>query len=223
MKMKKIVMLVFFIGILPLSMMAQDDDMYFVSKKKTASTSSKEPTYYVGSDRNVDEYNRRGGLRSSYKKIGTDAAGNDIIEFDSKPGLYPDTSYVDTLFLSSKKKYIDENDYKYSRYMSRWDGYYGWYDPWYYGHWGYGPYWRSRYYWYDPWYSSYYGWYSSYYGWYDPWYYNYWGWYDPWYYSYWGWYYPGYSSYWWPGGYAYHTDYGYPGGGGSSHRGSLSY
>ena len=188
MKIKKLFLLFVLAGAMPLSMMAQDDDLYFTPSKKAAKTSSSvenKPAYYVGSNRDVDEYNRRGKFRSTYQKIGVDSLGNDIIEFQAGTGIYPDSTYVDTMWVSPKQKYQDDEDYAYSRRMSRWDGYYGWYDPWFYGHWGYRPwgYWG----WYDPWYYSYYGWYDPwYYGYYGyPWYYG-WGPYDPWYYGYYG-------------------------------------
>ena len=202
MKMKKLFLLFVLAGAMPLSMMAQDDDLYFTPSKKVAKTSSSvenKPAYYVGSNRDVDEYNRRGKFRSTYQKIGVDSLGNDIIEFQAGTGIYPDSTYVDTMWVSPKQKYQDDEDYAYSRRMSRWDGYYGWYDPWFYGHWGYRPwgYWG----WYNPWYYSYYGWYDPwYYGYYGyPWYYG-WGPYDPWYYGYYGY---GWGGY--PGGTYYGT------------------
>ena len=76
-------------GVLPQTAAAQDDDLYFVPKKQAKQESGADaayqrkdaPTYYCGSNRNVDEYNRRGKLKSYYQKIGTDSLGNDIIEF----------------------------------------------------------------------------------------------------------------------------------------------
>ena len=82
MKMKKLFLLFVLAGAMPLSMMAQDDDLYFTPSKKVAKTSSSvenKPAYYVGSNRDVDEYNRRGKFRSTYQKIGVDSLGNDII------------------------------------------------------------------------------------------------------------------------------------------------
>lgn len=207
--MKKIVLLTVLLGAMPLSMMAQDDDLYFTPKKQAATQNSgqanvaERPTYYIGSNRDVDEYNRRGKFWSHYQKIGTDSTGNDIIQFQKGRGVYPDSTYIDTTFVG--KYYdtmIDGDDYAYSRRMSRWDGFY---DPWLYDYaWGYGPYWRYS--WYDPWYYGYAGWYDP---WYDPWYYGYagWGWGWP-YYRYYGWggpYYWGYAGwgypYYWGGGY----------------------
>ena len=198
--MKKQLILMLLLGALPLSMMAQDDDLYFVPSKKEAQKVEKSisyndrPAYYVGSNRNVDEYNRRGRFRSSYQKIGTDSLGNDIIEFQVGSGLYPDTTYVDTAWVSPRQQdfYSGDDEYVYTRRMNRWDNWYGWYDPFYYRHWGYMGY--------------------GYYGWYDPWLYDSWyyGWYDPWYYGY-GWPYYGYYGYYgygWPY-YGYYGYYGY--------------
>ena len=106
--MKKLFLLFVLIGAMPLFMMAQDDDLYFTpSKNKAAKESSRKetPTYYVGSTRDVDEYNRHGRFRSSYQKVGTDSLGNDIIEFHVGDGIYPDTSYVDTTWVSPEVKY----------------------------------------------------------------------------------------------------------------------
>lgn len=186
---------------LPIQGMAQTDDLYFVPKKQVESSRPKvlqerddAPAYYVGSHRSVDEYNRRGKFRSSYKTVGKDSLGNDIIQFEPGTGLYPDSVYSAQQGRFDRGRnygWDDDDDYRYSRRMSRFDDYWGFYDPWYVGRWGY-PYWRSRWYggWYDPWY------YSSYYGWYDPRYSSYYGWYDPWYYGgYYGWGYPYYYGY----------------------------
>lgn len=170
-----------------LNVMAQDDDMYFTPKKKTAAEKAREAaakeeirrhsignTYYVGSDRDVDEYNRRGKYGSYFEKVGTDSIGNDIIEFHVGDGTYPaltdnDTTIIDIVsndFDNSKKKskreYVDEDSYIYSRNFSRFDGFYS---P-YYSSWYYRPgYYHTYFGFYDPWY-------------WDPWYYN--AWYDPW-------------------------------------------
>ena len=194
--MKKLILLTL-ISALPLGMMAQDDDMYFVPTKENvakeaASYGMPRNTYYSGSDRSVDEYNRRAW--STVAPI--DSAGNDIIDFSAVRGVYPDSAYTE----------VNDNDYQLTRRMSRfddytpsqayWDGYrdgrwsspwhysswYSWYDPWYYDSW---------YYWRNPWYYS--SWYG---GWYDPWY-GY-GWYSPWRYGYRGYYY-GYRHGWYGG------------------------
>ncbi|MFQ7113880.1 hypothetical protein [Hallella bergensis] len=204
--MKRLFLLLLIAGSVSVSTLAQSDDLYFVPQKTTKpaqpGTSDDRPTYYRGSNRGVDEYNRAGRFRSYYQKIGTDSLGNDIITFQSGKGVGPDTSYIDTAYVYPGSVDFDD-DFEYTRRMSRWDGYYdpwlyarapwrfgwygGWYDPWYYGYSG----------WYDPWYYSWYG------GWYDPWYYGYGGWYSPYYrgwYGYpYGWY--GYSNGWYGGGY----------------------
>ena len=180
------------IMLMPMAATAQDD-MYFVPTKDNVKKASQKygmpkDTYYCGSNRDVDEYNRR--LRSTVEVIDGDTIATDIISFDPVNGEYPDTLAT-----------MQQEDYKCTRSMSRWDDYevsnaywhgytdgrfnrwYGWstfYDPWYYSSW-YG--------WYDPWlYSSWYGgWYGPWHGgWYGGWY----GWDDPWYYGYWGGYYP---------------------------------
>ena len=191
--MKKLVLLSVLLGAMPITMMAQDDDLYFVPTKENVAKEAEKygmptDTYYAGSTRSTDEYNRRAWSRVAP----IDSAGNDIIDFSAEKGVYPDSAYSDL------------NDYKYTRRMSRFDdytpsaaywlgyrdgrwaspwyypGYYAWYDPWY-----------------DPWYFGNFGYYG-YYGWYDPWYspYYYSTWYYPWRYryGYWGGYYPRYRG-----------------------------
>lgn len=155
----------------------------------------------------MDEYNRGGRIFSHFEHVGTDSLGNDIIQFHVGKGMVPDSIYDDAYFA---QKYINQDeDFDYTRRMSRWDGYY---DPWFYGYYGYGPYyWRSRMWgWHNPWRYGYYaGWYDPWFDpWYDPWYYGYarWygGWYDPWYYGWGGWYGPWY----WGGPMIGHVSYG---------------
>jgi hypothetical protein len=156
---------------LPLSMMAQDDDMYFVPTKENVAKETKNygmptNTYYSGSNRSVDDYNGR--LSSSVTPI--DSVG----------------------------KEVETDDYKYTRQLSRfddytpsqayWEGYRDgrWSSPWYYGRYG----WYST--WYDPWYIS---WYDP---WYDPWYYGgYYGWSSSWRYGWYGSYYRPWGYYSW--------------------------
>ena len=211
---------------LPLSMMAQDD-LYFVPTKKakvevvTDNYGLPKDTYYEGSDRSVDEYNRR--LKSTYTEIEGDSTKVDIIDFNGQKGVYPDSVKNGDFELTEKLRRFDGYDltdkaafwagYQKGRYDWGWHspwyystyGWYpGWCDPWYdyvwYGGW-YGPWYRHWYGWYDPWYSPWY--YRSWYGLYDPWYYGYYGWYggwyggwyDPWFYGY-GWGYPYYWNGW---------------------------
>ena len=175
----------YFLTFLPLSMMAQDDDLYFGSKKKktveqtTDRYGMPKDTYYPGSSRSVDEYNRRYAL--------TDSTRSDIIDFTGEKGVYPDSVDEDFKITKEMSRF---DDYRLADNAAFWAGYeaglhnWGWFSPWYYNRYG----WYSG--WYDPWYSWRYG----YYGWYDPWYYGYAGWYDPWYYGYgyYGWGYPYY-------------------------------
>lgn len=161
---------------IPVCLIAQDD-LYFVPTKKNVENSARgygipSNTYYSGIDRSVDEYNRRGSYVEQL-----DSAGNDVITFSPELGVYPDSAIQD--------------DYEYTRRMTRFDNYdwvdaynegyrdgytstWGWYDPWYY---------NSLYYsgWYGGWHYPWrYGWYT---GWYDPWYRPYWhyGWHSSWY------------------------------------------
>ena len=188
MKMMNKMMVSLLLGALPLTMMAQDDDMYFVPSKKSAvrATSVNDgptSTYYSGSSRSVDDYNRRGG-GSYYQVIANDTTGNDIIDFSAVQGVYPDSAQTE--------------DFALTRQMSRWDGYTPAETYWQ----GYSD-GRSDALWHSPWYySSFYPWYDSYWYWHDPWSYRHYGWYSPWYDP---WYYGGY--YWhhpyWYGGYHY--------------------
>ena len=191
MNMKKWFLMMAVMGAMPLSVMAQyDDDMYFVPSKKSVENTVVKPatversTYYSGSSRDVDEYNRMGG--SYYQALPADSA-SDIIDFAGGVGVYPDSLQMG-------------DDFQLTREMSRWDGYdpgesfwagyyagratrWGWHSPWYYS---------SFYPWYDPWYDP---WYYA--GWYDPWYYG--GWYGPYgYYGYYGWHRPYYYGWYAP-------------------------
>ena len=178
--MKKLILLTL-VSAFSLSLMAQDDDMYFVPTKENLAKEAKkygmpQNTYYSGSNRSVDDYNRR--AQFSYP---VDSTGNDIIDFSAVRGVYPDSMIASA---------NENDDYKLTRRMSRfddytpseayWDGYragrwsspwfnswYSWYDPWYYDSWWY---------WNDPFY------YSSWYSWRYPYYYY--TWYSPRYYSY---------------------------------------
>jgi len=202
--MKRTLLLFALAGVTPLSLMAQDDDMYFVPQKETKVATPKEnkvserPTYYSGLDCDVDEYNRRGRLKSYYQKIGNDSLGNDIIEFHAGDGTYGTEFDNDTLavYPGSERYYDDaEDDYACSRNLGRFDGFYGWYDPFFYSYWG-SLYWRSYYGWYSPWY----------YGYYDPWYYGGWyGWGYPYYYGWSAWHPAHYYAYRGPSGTMNHS------------------
>ncbi len=207
--MKKLLMILTLMGVLPLNMLAQDDDMYFVPTKENKAKEAESyglptHTYYAGSNRSVDEYNR-------YNMTGVvakDSVGNDIIDFSAVRGVYPDSVAADG----------GEGDYELTRRMTRFDDYTPsqaywagyrdgrWMSPWYYNSW-YSWYDYDMWYWDNPYY------YSSLYGWYSPWYYGYYG-YRPWYhYGYYGYY--GYRP--WNYGYIGYY-YGGGRGGGSHHR-----
>ena len=203
--MKKLLLISMLIGAMPLAMMAQDDDLYFVPKKKKAQVEKvKEYTPMVAPQPKAE---------SSYEVIDGDTTKLDVIDFTEGRGVYPSDT-LETEDYALTKKMMRFDDYEVSDNSAFWAGYnagrssmFAWHSPWYYSRYGFG--------WYDPWYSPwYYGsWYSPYYySWYDPWYY---GWYDPFYTS-WGWpyygYYSWYSPYWYGGYYPYYPHY--PGGGG---------
>jgi hypothetical protein len=175
---------------LSLSMQAQDDDMYFVPSKESKAQDAKNyglprNTYYSGSQRSVDDYNRK-----SWTIVPADSTGNDIIDFSAVRGIFPDSATVDSASVASGE------DYQLTRKMSRfddytpsqayWDGYRDgrYMSPWYYSYnswyWNDPWYWRSSWYWNDPWYYGYYSpWYYG--GYHSPWYYG--GYYNPWYYG----------------------------------------
>ena len=210
--MKKVILLAALLVAMPLAISAQDDDLYFTPKveaKKEAAAraeyervlrEAREREYkelaanYCGSQRGVDEYNRGGRFMSQLQHIATDSLGNDIINFKVGRGVASDSIYDDALFA---QKYVkDDDDFEYTRDLSRWDGYY---NPWLYDYYGWSPYyWRSSYWgWRNPWRYGYYS------GWYDPWFDYY---YDPWMYGYAGYYGPGYYG---PGYYGWNSYY-YP-------------
>ena len=162
--MKKLLLISMLIGAMPLAMMAQDDDLYFVSKKKKSAVVEEaqdqfglpKDTYYAGSNRSVDEYNRR--FRSQVEQIG-DSTKVDVINFNGEKGVYPDSLKED---FKLTKKMTRFDDYQLSDNAAFWAGYragrydWGWHSPWYYSRWG----------WYDPWY------YRGYWGWSYPYYYR---------------------------------------------------
>ncbi len=205
--MKKLVLLsLLVVGFVPMSLFAQDD-MYFVPKKAeknvqsaTRKTVGDSLSPVKSLDMTVDEYNRR-HMKSSYKVIGADSLGNDIIEFEPGDGKYPD---VDTVNVFQAPQFDD--DYYYSAQMGLFNNYYGWYDPFFYGYLSnrWNHYYGLWYPWYNPWanglYDSWYnGWYYGLYPW------NYYGWWfeNP---IYWGW--GMYELFSW--GYPrYHVNYGY--------------
>lgn len=187
--MKKLLLISVLFGLMPLSMAAQVDDLYFVPKKKSATKVTDNyglprEVYYSGSDRSVDEYNRR---VSHYDLIAKDSTLNDTIHFSAEKGVYPDSTLNDEDFeITRKMSRFD--DYRIADNEAFWAGYeagrydWGWHSPWYYTRFGWYDPWYYHWYWNDPWYySGYYGWYGGWYGfgyypfyssWYGPWYYD---------------------------------------------------
>ena len=134
--MKKFVLVSLLVGVLPIAANAQDD-MYFSPKKNKAEKQTtierKDiPTYYIGSNRDVDEYNRR-GLGSCYQEIGNDSTGHDIIDFY---GNVPDSTYSRKGKLKQRSYEFDDDgyDYAYSRRMRYFDDFFWYDDPWLYGY-----------------------------------------------------------------------------------------
>lgn len=186
--MKKLLLISVLFGLMPLSMAAQVDDLYFVPKKKSATKVTDNyglprEVYYSGSDRSVDEYNRR---VSHYDLIAKDSTLNDTIHFSAEKGVYPDSTLNEDFEITRKMSRFD--DYRIADNEAFWAGYeagrydWGWHSPWYYTRFGWYDPWYYHWYWNDPWYySGYYGWYGGWYGfgyypfyssWYGPWYYD---------------------------------------------------
>lgn len=200
--MKRLLLISMILGMLPMSMVAQVDDLYFVPKKKTVEKVTDNygmpsETYYVGSDRSVDDYNRR--TFSHYEPITNDSTVSDTISFSAEKGVYPTDSIIGEDFELTKNMSRFE-DYQLTDNEAFWAGYaagrhdWAWHTPWYYGRYGWYSGWYDPWYYYDPlFYGSwgYYGYYG-YYGWYSPWTYRWYDpyWYRPWYY---GDYYPTYA------------------------------
>lgn len=171
--MKKNILALFLLGLISSGAYAQDD-MYFMPKKTEKVVKEVAPVEpYYENRMDVDDYNRRGFFGNQGYALSSDTTANDVINFSTSDSL--DAAGYAGVGDEYDESYNPEDDYVYSRRMSRFDDFY-WYDPWYYG--WYGPYWYGSPYWY-----AYSGWYSP---WYDPWYY---GWYRPWGY---GWYYSWY-------------------------------
>lgn len=171
--MKKDILALFLLGLISSGAYAQDD-MYFMPKKTekvVKEVAPVEPCYENRMD--VDDYNRRGFFANQGYSLSSDSTANDVINFSTSDSL--DAAGYAGVGDEYDEGYNPEDDYVYSRRMSRFDDFY-WYDPWYYG--WYGPYWYGSPYWY-----AYCGWYGP---WFDPWYG---GWYRPWGY---GWYYSWY-------------------------------
>ncbi|MBQ6917118.1 MAG: hypothetical protein IJQ64_04900, partial [Prevotella sp.] len=137
--MKKLLLISMLIGAMPLSMMAQDDDLYFVPKKKKAQVEHVKDIAPVVAPQSK--------AKSSYEVIDGDTTKLDVIDFTDGKGVYPaDTLEAEDFALT--KNMVRFDDYDVSSNAAFWAGYragsstWGWHSPWYY----------SRYGWYDPWY-----------------------------------------------------------------------
>lgn len=209
--------------VLPLSgTWAQDDDMYFVPKKKAAkqaAQTSTQMTRYVpveivyadddasadlnitGSNRDVDEYNRRGP--SSGSSFSYQVPGNDTLYILDDAEMR-NSSSLNVYQQGYSDGYTDGEDYALSRRLTRF-GYSSIYtSPWYWSYY-HDPYYYDDWYWgvYDPFWT-----WNSYY-WHRPYYH----------YGYYSW---GYSPYYWHGGYyGWNRPYRhyYAHGSGNFHRG----
>ena len=110
---------------LPQTMSAQDDDLYFVPKKTSAPQVAQDrfgmpkDTYYSGSDRSVDEYNRR--LKSRVEVLDGDTTKSDIIDFSAEKGVYPDSLQIEDYKLTKRMSRFD--DYRLADNASFWAGY----------------------------------------------------------------------------------------------------
>lgn len=182
---KNILLLTALIVAMPLGVVAQDDDLYFVPKKKTERKMQCHEQYtgdYTTTGnpcRDIDEYNRRGQSQDYNHSFATDSLTNDIIDFEPGNGAYDDTTAVAH---DSKYYYNADDDFEYTRRMSRFDGFDYYYNPAYFAYRYTSPYWCSWQGYYSPWYDD----------WAAPWHY---GWGSPWYYGgffAWGWPYYGY-------------------------------
>ena len=206
---------------LPVVADAQNDIYYIPSKEvKEVTVDEDAPSThyqedrtarYYQSNRDVDEYNRRG--QSSGVTQDDTIQSETVDEVDSNMDEYAYSKRI-MRFHSPVVGVIVSSPYYWDIcYADPWDTYYdGWavalpswsywtyaYDPWYYNRWWYRTCWDYTWGWYDPWWGSFY-----------------WGWGHP---AYWGWnrpYYGGWAGHW--GGCHFYDGwapgFGHPAGGG---------
>lgn len=221
---------------LPFSTWAQDDDMYFVSKKKdkkeqTEQKTTVQPVRYVpveivyadesqpdvsGSNRDIDEYNRRGksSVQAGTGQLVENPDGTFSYRVSANDTLYVvnDTTAITTSYLANdlySQGYSEGYRDGEDFAYSRRLGRFG-YSSIYASPWYYDcydPYYWNSWYWGDP-YWGYYGWHRPYWG-YAGIGWGYGGWYGYW----------GYDPYWYGGYYGYHRPHHYGGG----HHGGGSY
>lgn len=188
---KNILLLTAFIVAMPLGVAAQDDDLYFVPKKKAERNTPRHEMFTVDNTtagnqcRDIDEYNRRWRTSDYNHSLVTDSLANDIIDFQPGDGTYGDEAAITDSTVAahnSKRYYNADDDFEYTRRMSRFDGFDYYYNPAYFAYRYTSPYWYSWQGYYSPWYDD-----PA-----APWHY---GWGSPWYYGgffAWGWPYYGY-------------------------------
>ena len=139
------------------------------------------PTYqvYNNSPRDVDEYNRRGGIYAIADTLQADSTArsgnNDVFEYTERIERFENPEIVKSSDDEVLKELYYANDVNIyigtpSTYLS-----FGFYDPWYYPFgWRWSPYYTSYWAW-DPWYRPYYGWYDPFWGpgyWHYPYHYH---------------------------------------------------
>ena len=112
--MKRFYILLILAGIIPMSLVAQDD-LYFTPKKSVqaaneATSHEDTPAYYSGISKDESEYNRCNRLKSYYQKVGQDSLGNDIIEFRTGDGTYGDAIRQDTIYPGSEQYVFNSDD-----------------------------------------------------------------------------------------------------------------
>ncbi|WP_238292753.1 hypothetical protein [Prevotella amnii] len=131
--MRKNIIILAIMSFMPIFAVAQDD-MYIYKQKdvdKYNKSIKEYSAYYSGIDKSNEDYNRHGKLRKTFNVIGQDSLGNDIIQY-IRNGRTGRSLVVDTLYGDYMRNFnYDNDDFAYSRRMSRFDDYYGsYYDPW---------------------------------------------------------------------------------------------
>ena len=123
--MKKLRILSVLFGVMPLAALAQDD-LYFPSSDMAKQEALRYDSVYNRrySERDVDEYNRYGRSFGYYKYNGKDSLGNDIIELYPSDGSDPEVLSTDSTRFYRDRTYSYDDDYRYSRRMSRFDDFY---------------------------------------------------------------------------------------------------
>ncbi len=183
-RMKDRILVALAFAMVSLSLYSQvTDDMYFIPTKKNAEKNSERSSVVRSaertfSERDVDEYNRRGTQErvqarlvgdTLYVTTSDSTQQSYTLKYDSNGDVVEES--VTKQDNDNKEKYYSDNyyedDFYYTARLTRFRGYH-YYDPFI---------WDVCYGWYDPWYDPWYGWYAPYYryGYYN-WYHWGWGW-----------------------------------------------